>query len=180
MAKDGIDRFETAWTSAYPDLDPWPLRIFGRVIRLADILEKQGNELRQTYGVHLGEVQVLAALRRALPDFTATPKELSQLTLVTSAAVTSRLNSLEAKGLISREIDQRSRRRILVTLTDEGIRLIESYIRTFVSNQAKITEPLSDTERVEYVDMLRKLLTLVGDGSKDADLVPNVPQFGLI
>ena len=175
MTRDRIDQFERAWVEAYPDLDPVPLRLLGRVTRLAGILEEQGRELRAKFDVHLGEIQVLAALRRSLPDFTTSPKELAELTLVTSAAVTNRLNSLEAKGLVSRRIDELSRRRILVTLTPAGIDLIEGYIRAFVSRQSRITNELSDKERTEYIEAMRHLLILVGDTADEDSRALNVP-----
>lgn len=175
MTKDRIDQFEQAWVEAYPDLDPVPLRILGRVTRLAGILEEQGQALRAEFGVHLGEIQVLAALRRSLPDFTTSPKELAELTLVTSAAVTNRLNSLEAKGLISRRIDELSRRRILVTLTPAGIAVIEGYMRAFVSRQTRITNELSEKERTEYMAAMRHLLILVGDTADEESPALKVP-----
>lgn len=180
MTQDRIDRFERSWTEAYPELDPWPLRIFGRVTRLAGILEQQGRDLRERFGIHRGEIQVLAALRRTLPDFTASPTDLAQHTLVTSAAVTSRLNSLEEKGLVTRRIDERSRRRILVTLTPAGVELIESYIRALIANQAAITDALTECERPETEAALRRLLLLVGDSSDDNDPSPSFPALDSI
>jgi len=175
VTRDRIDQFEQAWVEAYPDLDPVPLRILGRVTRLAGILEEQGQALRSEFGVHLGEIQVLAALRRSLPDFTTSPKELAELTLVTSAAVTNRLNSLETKGLVSRRIDELSRRRILVTLTPAGVDLIEGYIRAFVERQSRITDELSASQRDEYISAMRHLLILVGDTADEESPALNVP-----
>lgn len=177
MSQDKIDQFELAWSEAYPDLDPWPLRILGRATRLVGIIERQGDELRKSFGLNLGEIQVLAALRRALPNFTASPKELAQLTLVTSAAVTSRLNSLEEKGLVTRRIDEKSRRRILVSLTPKGVTVIEEYIRAFVTQRSEITSALSDGERSSYADSLRHLLLLVGDEKNDDLTIAAVPEF---
>lgn len=178
MTKDRIDQFELAWIEVYPDLDPWPLRIFGRVSRLAGIIERQGKGLRADLGIQLGEIQVLAALRRAHPDFTASPKKLAQLTLVTSAAVTGRLNSLESKGLVSRHIDESNRRNILVTLTPEGLKFIESYINTVVSRQSSITSQLSDQERDECVEALRRLFILMGDTPEVGSSATDVPESG--
>lgn len=177
MIHDRIDQFELAWTEAYPDLDPWPLRILGRVTRLAGIIERKGDELRKSFGLNLGEIQVMAALRRALPSFTASPKELAQLTLVTSAAVTSRLNSLEEKGLLTRRIDEQSRRRILVALTPKGVTLIEEYMRTFVTQRSEFTSALSAEERQSYSESLRHLLLLVGDEKSDELTIAAVPEF---
>lgn len=180
MTRDRIDRFEEAWTKAYPNLDPWPLKIFGRVTRLAGILEQQGRDLREAFGVHRGEIQVLAALRRTPPDYTASPKELAEHTLVTSAAVTSRLNSLEEKGLVTRRIDERSRRRILVTLTPEGVEVIEAYMKAFIANQSGSTSSLSVSEREEMEAALRRLLLLVGDSVNESEASPNYPGLDLV
>lgn len=176
MNEDGIDQFEPAWTEVYPDLDPWPLRILGRVSRLAGILEKQGEDLRKSYGLSLGEVQVLAALRR-VPDFTTSPKELAQLMLVTSAAITSRLNSLEAKGFLTRSVDKNSRRRILVILTPEGADLVENYVREFVTQRSEITGALSPDERENYVSLLRQLLVIAGDDNAKKASSLDVPEL---
>lgn len=173
MTQDRIDKFECDWKKAYPDLDPWPLRIFGRVLQLAGILEQQGVSLRKAYGVSRGEIQVLTALRRALPDFTASPKDLAEHTLVTSAAVTLRLNSLEEKHLVTRRIDEQSRRRILVTLTPAGAELIEGYIQALIAHQAAFTNNLTDEERSETEATLRRLLLAVGDSSDNNDPPPS-------
>lgn len=176
MIEDRIDQFELAWTEAYPDLDPWPLRILGRISRLAGILEKQGEGLRKSYGLSLGEIQVLAALRR-VPEFTTSPKDLAQLMLVTSAAITSRLNSLELKGFLTRCVDVNSRRRILVTLTPKGAELIESYIREFVIQRSAITDALSPEDRENYANSLRQLLLIAGDGSLRNDGALDAPEL---
>lgn len=177
MSPDRIDKFEEPWVKAYPDLDPWPFRILGRVSRLAGILDRRGEELRESFGVHKGEIQVLAALRRTLPDFTTSPKELAQLTLVTSAAVTSRLNSLEKKGLVTRRIDETSRRRILVSLTPAGVELIENYIRSLVAQQSAIVGELPLEKREELADTLRKLLVLFGDESNENHTNPEISEL---
>lgn len=167
MMNDRIGRSETAWITAHPDLDPWPLRILGRVMRLNALLEQQSAVELAKHGVHAGEVEVLAALRRALPDFTTTPKELSKLTLVTSAAVTSRLNSLESKGLISRRTDERSRRSVLVSLTPKGFALFEEYLRNLVAKQSELTNQLTEAQRAACADALGQLILLVeNDGDE--------------
>lgn len=176
MPEDRIDRFTETWSKAYPDLDTWPLRILGRATRLASIVEQQGQILRENFGVHMGEIQVLTALRRSLPDFTLSPKDITEHTLVTSAAVTLRLNSLEEKGLVARRIDERSRRRILVTLTPAGVELIESYIRILISNQTEITDGMTEAERLDTEGSLRRLLLLAGDSVSEDDASPGFPM----
>ncbi|QOX62005.1 MarR family transcriptional regulator [Anoxybacterium hadale] len=48
------------------------------------------------------------------------PSEISKIMGISSARVAAALNSLEKKGLITRQIDPEDRRRILITLTTEG------------------------------------------------------------
>ena len=60
-----------------------------------------------------GDFDVLATLRRAGAPFRLSPGELSASTMVTSGAVTKRVDRLESKGLVKRSVsaDRRPRPR---------------------------------------------------------------------
>ena len=68
-------------------------------------------------------------------------------TVVTSGAVTKRVDRLEALGLVERRpsgVDGRSR---LVALTPRGRRLIDRAFTAHMANEARLLEALSPAER---------------------------------
>ncbi len=69
------------------------------------------------YGISFGEYLVLAALRRAGPPYRMNPNRLLNSVILSSGAMTNRLDRLEAMGLVEREPDPTDRRGRLVVLT---------------------------------------------------------------
>lgn len=75
----------------------------------------------RTYGLHRGEFDTLATLRRSGTPYTLTPGGLARSSMVTGAAMTNRLRRLEDRGLLKRTTDATNRRSVLVRLTDDGL-----------------------------------------------------------
>ena len=98
---DLIDRMNEQWRAARPDLDSGPLEVVGRVIVLAQYLERSVNEALAPHGLTLGQFDILATLRRR-PDDRLTPTQLMQSVLLSSGGMTNRLDRLEEAGWIRR------------------------------------------------------------------------------
>src|SRR6185312_2674781 len=93
-----------------PDLDVSPMGTIGRISRLARLLEPELNRVFRAHGLDRPAFDVLATLRRAGPPHRLTPVELMRSSMITSGAVTQRLDRLESRGLVTRapsEIDGR-------------------------------------------------------------------------
>lgn len=163
MEQDRIGRLAEQWREAHPSLDHWPLLVFGRMDRIYALLKGQEAKLAAEYGLNSGEMAVLAALRRSLPDHTRTPSDLADTTFVTSAGTTNRLNSLEKKGLISRRIDADSRRNILVTLTPAGLALADKVIPLNIALKSAVSNALTEQERATMAGLLERMLVALGD-----------------
>ena len=97
---DAIDRVVEQWAKEKPDLETEPMAIMGRVMRIAKYMETQVADLHKQYDMKLGEFDVLATLRRSGKPYRLTPSELIGSMMLTSGAMTNRLDKLEAKGLI--------------------------------------------------------------------------------
>jgi len=67
--------------------------------------------------VSFGEYLVLAALRRAGPPYRMNPTTLFNSVILSSGAMTNRLDRLEAMGLVERQADPTDRRGRLLALT---------------------------------------------------------------
>jgi DNA-binding MarR family transcriptional regulator len=98
----------------------------------------------------------------------AIPGKMSEALEVSSARVAAALNSLESKGMITREIDSEDRRRIIVKLTDNGRKRAEEQRKIYIEQVKKLLAALGDHDAKEYVRILGKTAKLLS-GVRDAE-----------
>jgi len=101
---------------------------------------------------------VLATLRRSGSPYALTPTDLYEATMVTSGAMTNRLDRLEKAGLILRGPHPNDRRGIVVQLTGKGLALIDEALTAHVANEHEILAGLNDAERETLSRLLEKLI----------------------
>lgn len=89
------------------------------------------------------------------------PGEISQEMDVSSARIATALNSLEKKGLITRQIDLNDRRKILVGITKEGKEFADKHRQKILSVIAKMLELLGEHDAKEYVRIMKKLAEIL-------------------
>ncbi|MET7617776.1 MarR family transcriptional regulator [Streptomyces sp. NPDC005408] len=160
---DHVDRVLEQWRAARPDLDVSPMAVIGRLKRLSRLIEA---ELRRTFAAHgldAASFDVLATLRRSEPPHRLTPAELMRASMVTSGAVTQRLDRLEERGLVTRTPSATDGRVVHVELSEEGRALIDEALPDHVRNENRLLAALSGTEREALADALRNLLESLGD-----------------
>jgi len=158
---DLIDRMNEQWRAARPDLDPGPLEVVGRVIVLAQYLERSVNEALAAHGLTLGQFDILATLRRQ-PDGRLTPTQLMRSVMLSSGGMTNRLDRLEEAGWIRREPDPEDRRGVVVGLTRKGRELIDAATATRFAEARDSLPPLEANEMREMKRLLRKWLATIG------------------
>ncbi|CAM2879212.1 MarR family transcriptional regulator [Vibrio mytili] len=155
---DAIDRLVEQWDKELPTLDTEPMAIMGRLLRIAKHMENRVAELHKQYDLKMGEFDVLATLRRAGTPYRLTPSALIESMMLTSGAMTNRLDKLEKKGFISREHSKEDRRSVTVELTKHGVQLIDKLILEHVEVQRGFVCDLSDEEKSRLNDALKLLL----------------------
>lgn len=156
--EDEIDRIVAQWARVRPDLDPSPAHTLQRIVR-ADVLLTIGfGELFGRYGLTYGEWAVVAALRRAGPPYRMNPTTLFNSLILSSGAMTNRLDRLEAVGLVQRLPDPNDRRGRLVALTTRGRELVDEAVIEHLASEERLLAGLSASERTRLGDLLRKLL----------------------
>lgn len=166
---DYIDQIVSAWSRERPDLDLTPMRIIGRISRAAHILDRRLEDTFATLALHGGRFDVLAALRRAGPPYCLTPTALYNSLLISSGAITNRLDRLAADGLVERIASNGDRRSLLVKMTPKGLKKINEAISLHLRNEHNLISELTDNERATLVRILRKLLVELGDRPHDAE-----------
>lgn len=158
MARDPIDTVYAQWGDQRPDLDTGGLEVVSRILILSKELRKSAKRDLSGLGVDLWAFEVLAALRRQGKPYRMNPTELSRSVVLSSGAMTNRLDRLEMAGLVERRPDPDDRRAILIELTKAGFEMVEKGIRVRADATNRIVAVLEDGEREALVAALRKLL----------------------
>lgn len=152
---DHVDAITTQWRAERPDLDVSPMQVIGRLHRLADRLREELLAVYARHGLGEGEFDVLAALRRAGEPFAVAPGELARHTMVTSGAVTKRVDRLLASGLVERDDDADDGRARVVRLTPAGRRVIDEAFTAHMANEQRLLAGLDAEQRRALEDLLR-------------------------
>lgn len=152
---DHVGRIMQQWAGQRPDLDVSPMGIIGRLHRLSAVLHDELRPVFAEAGLGDGDFDVLASLRRSDPPHRLTPSQLAATTLVTSGAVTKRVDRLERLGLVSRTVSDDDARSRLIALTDEGFALVDDLVEKHVANERRLLNGLSDLERSRLAHLLQ-------------------------
>ncbi|RII09287.1 putative HTH-type transcriptional regulator YusO [Streptomyces sp. YIM 130001] len=164
---DAVDEMIGQWAEQRPELadDMWPLQLLSRVQRMGQILTKEVKRFAAEHGLEQAEADVLFTLRRSGPPYALTAGAFLKASMVTSGAITNRIDRMEAKGLVERVRDGADRRTVRISLTDHGLRLADELIADHLINYARICEALDRDECEQVAGALRKLLEAHGDTS---------------
>lgn len=155
---DHVARIQRAWERERPDLDVRPQGVIGRLHRLAGHLTDQLTVVYRRHGLGEGEFDVLAALRRAGAPFERAPGELAEHTMVTTGAMTKRLDRLERDGLVTRRPSRLDGRGRVVALTPAGRKLIDRAFTDHMANERHLLDRLTPHEADELQRLLAKWL----------------------
>lgn len=154
-APDRVDAIAAQWRAARPDLDVAPMQVIGRLHRVADHLREELIAEYRRHGLGEGEFDILAALRRAGEPFAAAPGELARHTMVTTGAVTKRVDRLVASGLVVRDADADDGRGRVIRLTPAGRRVIDAAVAAHLANEERLLTGLDPAQRRGLEMLLR-------------------------
>jgi DNA-binding MarR family transcriptional regulator len=161
--RDHVDDLTEQWARERPELDTSALRLSARIIRLERFLARRIQSDLDAVGLNDGEVNVLAALRRAGPPYQLTPTELYRGLLLSSGAMTNRLDRLEEAGLVQRSPDDDDRRRTRVALTERGRQTLDEAMDAHIRGLDGLLGFLSDEDRDALESLLRRVLAHLED-----------------
>lgn len=154
ISGDHVARIQAEWARERPDLDVSPQGVIGRLHRLAGHLTEQLCVVYRRFGLAEGEFDVLASLRRAGPPFERAPGELARFTMVTTGAMTKRLDRLERDGLVTRRRATEDGRARVVALTTAGRELIDRAFTEHMANEHRLLADLDDHEKATLESLL--------------------------
>ena len=163
---DTVAKALDEWRRERPDLDPSPMGVFGRLRRAAELSRQELETFLAPHELTPKSFDVLANLRRGGPPYRKTPSELAESSLLSSGAMTGRLDSLERQGLIKRSPHPHDRRVMFAELTESGLRLIDDVFARHLANEETLLGELTPEQRERIADSL----VLLGDTIEKAVL----------
>ncbi|AZG47319.1 MarR family winged helix-turn-helix transcriptional regulator [Gordonia insulae] len=166
---DGVDVIVSHWAVARPELDVSALKVFGRLHRSFLVYRARIASTFEEHNITESGFDVLACLRRAVPDHRLTAGQLAEQTLVTTGGLSLRVKRLEDAGLVTRAKDAHDARVVYVELTPEGAALVDRIADEHFAKLQTMLAGLSEDEAVELAQLLGTLersarSAMLGDG----------------
>lgn len=155
---DEVDLLIDAWSRRLPDVDLTPLDIMSRLRRVWLRLNRLRVDAFASAGLTTWEFDVLAALRRAEHPHELSPAQLIELTMIGSAAMTNRIDKLQARALIDRRSNPVDGRGVLVRLTGDGIAAVDAAMRELVRLEEAALSGIPSRDREILTRVLRDLM----------------------
>ena len=166
--RDHVDRILDQWADVRPDVDSSPIGVVGRVSRLSRVLDRVLAENFARHGIENWMYDVLATLRRAGEPYELTAGDLVRQSMVTTGAITNRIDRLETRGLVERARTD-DRRKVIVRLTARGRELVDDVVGEHLATEREILAALTPRQQQELARLLRLTLLRLGDRADPTD-----------
>ncbi|NED94909.1 MarR family transcriptional regulator [Phytoactinopolyspora alkaliphila] len=155
---DAVEAVLAQWSRERPDVDNTPMSVIARVMRLSRLLDRRLKDFLAGHGLEPGEFDVLTTLRRSGAPYSLSAREFRVASLVTSGAITNRVDRMMAKGLVDRTPDTHDRRSVQITLTPRGLDLIDRLYSSHIKNYERFLSALDHEEQARLADGLRSVI----------------------
>lgn len=156
MSLDKVDKILAQWVAVRPDLDCSAMGVVGRLRRTSGVWKKKLDPVFQDHGLSSIEFDILATMRRC--GAAVTPTELYHTLMLSSGAVSTRIEQLVKSGFVQRIASEQDRRSCKVILTPKGIELVDTALNAHVTNMDKMLSVLNRQEQDQLANLLRKIL----------------------
>ena len=103
----------------------------------------------------------MATLLRSGVPYQLTPGALLEPTMITSGAMTNRIDRLEDRGFLKRVKSPDDGRQVLVTLTANGRKKTDRALVDHAANELALVACLDNDQRTQFVYLLRTLGTSI-------------------
>jgi DNA-binding MarR family transcriptional regulator len=158
MAEDSVDFCITDITSKYDAIDPEVEGVVDRMDAINKHIRRAFEETLARHGLTHGEYKLLLRLATRSTDHRMSAGDLARALMLSSGAMTNRLDQLEKAELICRLRDPQDRRGVHVELTDKGKATIDAAVTEQGAKEIDVLDALSPRELTSLNQLLRKVL----------------------
>ena len=169
---DRVDLVLAQWHAERPDLDVSPMAVIGRLSIASRLIDAELAKTFAAHGLDAASFDVLATLRRAGAPYELTPTQLMRSAMITSGAITQRLDRLETRGLIARTPNARDGRGVLATLTTAGRATIDRALPDHLQTEHRLLADLTPQQRNELERALHQLIEAISAPTDNAGQRP--------
>ncbi len=154
----------------YPGAEARATECFANLVKTGDLLI--GLHDKQSWEDH--RLSSTARMALAVIEGSGGPLEpsvIAERLIITSGSMTSILDTLEKRELVHRGPHQEDRRKVLVTVTDEGRAILDAILPSLHQRERRvISEALTPQEQNRLLELLAKVQLAARDA---ADLPPD-------
>lgn len=105
-----------------------------------------------------------------------TPTIIAERAIITTASITSLLDTLERRSLVNRTPHPTDRRKLVVELTDEGRAIVERFLPAARSIESAVMTALTAAERATLLGLLAKVQSGIDPVESGARPLPTVTR----
>lgn len=168
-------RVEDDFETEYPGADPTSAECYINVVRTADqLFAELARRLRVEAGISSSAMMVLATIDGL--GGRSTPAEIGRHVVVSSAAITSLIDTNEKHGYVQRAPDATDRRRTWVGLTPEGRALVDRLLPGLHQVETDVMGALTPAEQLQLLSLLAKIQASVHRVGQQPPSLPSAPR----
>jgi DNA-binding MarR family transcriptional regulator len=135
--KSFIELITVQWQRERGDLDLSNFLLAIYLMRLGAMIDRDFDRLcQERYRVSGSDMRVLFALRRGGPPYVKRPTDLFRALLVTSGAMTKKVDRLASLGMVERVRDPGHLGGFLIRLTRKGVQLADEVVEALAKRSA--------------------------------------------
>jgi len=141
--------------------EPGAVGLFTRLTRVGLLVEAFQHRCLDPFGLRFIDYSVLRVLELVGEPHRMSPTELSEIVVRSSGGMTQILDRLERAGLVARTPDPADRRKVLVALTDEGMRTADAANARYAAERERLLADLSPDEVQRLDEAIHRLLEVL-------------------
>jgi len=161
--KSFIELITVQWQRERGDLDLSNFLLAVYLMRLGTIIERAfGRQCEERYHISGSDMRVLFALRRGGPPYVKRPTDLFRALLVTSGAITKKVDRLEDLGMVGRLQDPGHLGGFLVRLTKKGLHIADEMVE-ILAKESVIAPAMGQFTKAEREQVGRFALRILSE-----------------
>ena len=137
-----------------PENEKIALNLYTRLMRSTNVVTEKMHSHLQVHQLTISQFGVLEAIYHLGP---LCQKDLGKKILKTSGNITLVIDNLEKRNLVTRKKDPKDRRRFTITLTPNGLDLIERIFPKHSKIAASVFSVLKPEDQKQLGKLLKKL-----------------------